>query len=85
MPDIETIKGKVLIDADRYEELIKLEQKVENVAIIIQENGYIARNDLLCILGYKRLSETLEERDGKRYAEYKEKMESDPEENIDYE
>ena len=29
MPDLKTIEGKVLVDADRYEELIKLESRVE--------------------------------------------------------
>lgn len=52
MPDIETIKGKVLIDADRYEELIKLEAKVEAVATLLTNEKYMRVNTLLSLLGF---------------------------------
>lgn len=52
MPDLETIKGKVLINADRYEDLIKLEAKVEAVATLLTNEKYMRVNTLLSLLGF---------------------------------
>ena len=42
MPDLKTIEGKVLIDADRYEELIKLESRVEIIVNYLKIDQYIS-------------------------------------------
>lgn len=52
MPDLKTIEGKVLIDADRYEDLIKLEAKVEAVATLLTNEKYMRANTLLSLLGF---------------------------------
>jgi hypothetical protein len=52
MADLETIKGKVLINADRYEDLIKLEAKVEAVATLLTNEKYMRVNTLLSLLGF---------------------------------
>jgi len=52
MADLETIKGKVLIDAERYEELIKTEAKVETVVNYIQSEDYISVGKLMAMFGF---------------------------------
>lgn len=52
MPDLKTIEGKVLIDADRYEELIKTEAKVETVVNYIQSEDYISVGKLMAMFGF---------------------------------
>ena len=52
MADLETIKGKVLINADRYEDLIKLEARVEAVATLLTNEKYMRVNTLLSLLGF---------------------------------
>lgn len=52
MPDLKTIEGKVLIDADRYEELIKTEARVETVVNYIQSEDYISVGKLMAMLGF---------------------------------
>ena len=52
MPDLKTIEGKVLIDADRYEDLIKTEAKVETVVNYIQAEDYISVGKLMAMLGF---------------------------------
>lgn len=52
MADLETIKGKVLINADRYEELIKMEARVEAVATLLTNEKYMRVTTLLSLLGF---------------------------------
>ena len=52
MSDLKTIEGKVLVDADRYEELIKTEAKVETVVNYIQAEDYISVGKLMAMLGF---------------------------------
>lgn len=64
MPDIETIKGKVLIDADRYEELIKTEARVQTIANYLRIEDYLSVDKLMALLGFhvpKRKEKTYEE------------------------
>ena len=64
MPDLKTIEGKVLIDADRYEELIKLEAKVESLATFLQSEKFANVDTVLLLLGFhvpKRKEKTYEE------------------------
>ena len=64
MPDLKTIEGKVLVDADRYEELIKTEAKVETVVNYIQSEDYISVGKLMAMLGFhipKRREKSYEE------------------------
>lgn len=52
MADLETIKGKVLIDAERYEDLIKLEAKVESLATFLKAEQYATVDTVLLLLGF---------------------------------
>lgn len=52
MPDLKTIEGKVLIDADRYEELIKTEARVETVVNYIHSEDYISVGKLMAMFGF---------------------------------
>lgn len=64
MTDLKTIEGKVLIDADRYEELIKTEARVETVVNYIHSEDYISVGKLMAMLGFhtpKRKEKTYEE------------------------
>lgn len=64
MPDLKTIEGKVLVDADRYEELIKLEAKVETVVNYIQSEDYISVGKLMAMFGFH-----LPKKEEKKYEE----------------
>ena len=64
MPDLKTIEGKVLVDADRYEELIKLESRVEIIVNYLKIDQYISVEKILTLLGFyipKRKEKTYEE------------------------
>lgn len=52
MPDLKTIEGKVLVDADRYEELIKLESRVEIIVNYLKIDQYISVEKILTLLGF---------------------------------
>lgn len=52
MPDLKTIEGKVLVDADRYEELIKTEAKVESLATFLQSEKFANVDTVLLLLGF---------------------------------
>lgn len=52
MADLETINGKVLVDADRYEELIKLESRVEIIVNYLKIDQYISVEKILTLLGF---------------------------------
>lgn len=53
MPDLKTIEGKVLVDADRYEELIKLEARVESLATFLKAEQYATVDTVLLLLGFQ--------------------------------
>ena len=64
MPDLKTIEGKVLVDADRYEELIKLESRVEIIVNYLKIDQCISVEKILQLLGFyipKRKEKTYEE------------------------
>ena len=64
MPDLKTIEGKVLVDADRYEELIKLESRVEIIVNYLKIDQYISVEKILTLLGFhtqKRKEKSYEE------------------------
>ena len=51
MTDLKTIEGKVLVDADRYEELTKLESRVE-IIVNLKIDQYISVEKILTLLGF---------------------------------
>ena len=53
MPDLKTIEGKLLIEADRYEELIKLEAKVESLATFLIREESVQVDTILFLLGFR--------------------------------
>lgn len=64
MSDLKTIEGKVLVDADRYEELIKLESRVEIIVNYLKIDQYISVEKILTLLGFhipKRKEKSYEE------------------------
>ena len=64
MPDLKTIEGKILVDADRYEELIKLESRVEIIVNYLKIDQYISVEKILTLLGFhtpKRKEKSYEE------------------------
>lgn len=69
MTDLKTIEGKVLVDADRYEELIKTEARVEAVVRILDEEHFISAGQVLRILGFSAIAEKIEREDKARYEE----------------
>lgn len=52
MTDLKTIEGKVLVDAYRYEELIKLEPRVEIIVNYLKIDQYISVEKILTLLGF---------------------------------
>ena len=52
MPDLKTIEGKLLIEADRYEELIKTEARVESLATFLTREESVQVDTILLLLGF---------------------------------
>lgn len=52
MPDLKTIEGKVLIEADRYEELIKTEARIESLVTFLTREESVQVDTILLLLGF---------------------------------